>query len=91
MISWLDGFNLDNIPREAIDELVELADIAEEREKIAVIDLFRLIILQEAQVEYILTQHWHVLVRVAIIGYTAIQNLRDANSKVVPNYNRVGL
>jgi len=91
VMAWFEGFNFSTITREAIDQLVELADIAEDREKIAVIDLFRLIILEESQVEYIVTTHWDVLVRVCVIGQTAISNLRDASSKVIPNYNKVSL
>ena len=45
--AWLEGFDLGSIPREAIDELAELAEIAEEKSKIALIDLFRLVVLQE--------------------------------------------
>ena len=43
---WLDSFDLKSINNSAIDELVELAEIAEEKSKIALIDLFRLLILQ---------------------------------------------
>ena len=47
LLSWLESFDLKSIPREAIDELVELAEIAEEKNKIALIDLFRLLILHD--------------------------------------------
>ena len=42
---WLDTFDLKAISNSAIDELVELAEIAEEKSKIALIDLFRLLVL----------------------------------------------
>ena len=45
LMAWLETFDLKTISNEAIDELVELAEIAEERSKIALIDLFRLLIL----------------------------------------------
>ena len=41
--------------------MAELAEIAEEKSKIALIDLFRLLVLQEVQAEYILTKHWELI------------------------------
>lgn len=40
---WLENFDLQNVPQEALDELVELIGAAEERSKIALIDLMRLL------------------------------------------------
>jgi hypothetical protein len=46
--AWLEGdMNLDSIPKPAIDELVELSEIAEDRSKIALIDLLRLLVLKD--------------------------------------------
>ena len=45
--AWLSGsMNLEAIPKPAIDELVELAEIAEDRSKIALVDLMRLLVLK---------------------------------------------
>ena len=60
--------NLEAIPKPAIDELVELAKIAEDRSKIALVDLLRLLVLNDTQAEYILTKHWE-LIQVFIFGY----------------------
>lgn len=69
LMTWLEGsFDFENIPNEAIDELVELAEIAEDRSKIALIDLFRLLVLTGNQSEYIFTKHWE-LVEICVIGY----------------------
>lgn len=66
---WLNGsMDLEGISRDAIDELVELAEIAEDKSKIALVDLFRLLVLKDIQAEYILTKHWE-LINVCIIGY----------------------
>ena len=47
-MQWIDGsFDLESIPEKAIDELVELAEVAEDKNKIALIDLFRLLILKD--------------------------------------------
>ena len=78
---WLENFDLKQISNQAIDELVELAEIAEEKSKIALIDLFRLLILQPTQAEYILDKHWE-LINVCIIGYASAQDMKDASNKV---------
>ena len=78
------------ISNSAIDELVELAEIAEEKSKIALIDLFRLLVLQPSQAQYILDNHWE-LINVCIIGYASAQDMKDANNKVAQNYVRICL
>ena len=58
-MQWIEGgFNLEAIPKKAIDELSALALVAEDKNKIAVCDLFRLLVLQGDQAEYIIGQHW---------------------------------
>jgi hypothetical protein len=42
---WLDCFKLENMPREAIDELMEIVGVAEDKNKIALIDLVRLLMM----------------------------------------------
>jgi len=50
VIEWIDGsFNIESISHEAINELVELVDVAEDKNKIALIDLFRLLVLKDDQ------------------------------------------
>jgi hypothetical protein len=71
-----------------LDQLVQLAEIAEEKSKIALIDLLRLIVLEDSQAEYLLSKHWE-LVDVCIIGYVECQDLKDTSpdSKVIHNYH----
>ena len=52
------GFNLENMPREAIDELVSMIEIAEDKFKIALIDLLRLLMVYEHTAAHILNKHW---------------------------------
>ena len=78
--------NLEAISKAAIDELVELAEIAEDKNKIALVDLFRLLVLKDVQAEYILTKHWE-LIQVCIIGYLSAQDLKDKEARVVQNYH----
>ena len=61
MVNWLSAINLEAISKPAIDELVELAEIAEDRSKIALVDLLRLLVLKDVQAEYILTRHWELI------------------------------
>lgn len=46
------------MPREAIDELFEMIEVAEDRNKIALIDLTRLIMMYEHSAAHILNKHW---------------------------------
>lgn len=87
LLAWLEGsMDLNGIPKPAIDELRQLAEIAEDKPKIALIDLIRLLILNETQCEYIVTSHWE-LIEVCIFGYISAQNLQDADAKVMQNYH----
>lgn len=75
ILAWLEGgCDLNNIPKEAMNELRELAEIAEDKPKIALIDLMRLLILKDVQAEYLMTTHWE-LIEVCIFGYISAQNL----------------
>ena len=48
VMQWIEtSFDLESIPNDAINELVQLAEIAEDKSKIALIDLFRLLILKD--------------------------------------------
>lgn len=46
------------MPREAIDEFMSLIDVAEDKNKIALIDLMRLLMLHEHSAAHILHTHW---------------------------------
>jgi hypothetical protein len=48
VMQWIEAsFDLESIPNAAIDELVQLAEVAEDKSKIALLDLFRLLILKD--------------------------------------------
>lgn len=48
LMQWIEsGFNLEAIPQAAIDEICELAAVAEDKAKIAVCDLLRLLVLKD--------------------------------------------
>ena len=75
VMQWIDGtFDIEAVPDTAINELRELAEVAEDKNKIALIDLFRLMILKENQAELILNNHWE-LIEVCVIGYLLAQDM----------------
>jgi hypothetical protein len=55
--NWLESFDYKNINGPTIDQLVALAEIAEDKSKIALIDLLRLVVLEGTQAEYLLNKH----------------------------------
>lgn len=73
-----------------MDELRELAEIAEDKPKIALIDLFRLLVLTEDQADYVMASHWE-LIEVCIFGYISAQNLQDPTAKIMQNYHQMSL
>lgn len=55
---WMTTFQLDKISFKAIDELIEMVQVAEERSKIALIDLIRLLFQYEGPTNHVLRKHW---------------------------------
>jgi len=85
---WLKTFDCKKMDPQTIDQLVSLAEIAEDKQKIALIDLLRLIVLEEKQAEYLLQKHWE-LIDVCVIGYIECMDLKNKEDKVVHNYHLV--
>lgn len=84
-LQWIESsFDVENVPTEAIKELKDLAEVAQGKEKIALFDLFRLLVLKEAQAEYILRNHWD-LIQVSIIGFLSSYSLEDSEARVTQN------
>lgn len=48
LLKWLETFDTNKMDKHCIDQLVELAEIAEDKQKIALIDLLRLVVLEES-------------------------------------------
>ena len=91
VMQWIDGsFDIEAVPDTAINELRELAEVAEDKNKIALIDLFRLMILKENQAELILNNHWE-LIEVCVIGYLLAQDMQDTEARVMQNYHQMAL
>ena len=86
LFDWLIKFDIKQVSNETLDQIVGLAEIAEDKSKIALIDLLRLIVLDEQQAEYIFTFHWN-LIDICVIGYVEAQDLKDKEAKVMHNYH----
>ena len=87
---WLQGFKIENMPREAIDELMEIIAVAEDKNKIALIDLVRLLMMHEHSAAHILHKHWSSI-DVNIFGYMQCMDLKDQEAKVIQNYHLICL
>ena len=91
VMQWIEsGFNLEAIPDAAIDELSELAKVAQDKNKIAVCDLFRLLVLKDVQAVRLLTNHW-AMIQTTIFEYLNQQNLNDPEAKSMQNYHQMSL
>ena len=87
---WLQGFKLEAMPRDAIDELMELIDIAEDKNKIALLDLVRLLMMNDFNAAHILNKHWQNF-EVSIFGYMQCMDLKDPEQKIMQNYHLICL
>lgn len=83
LTAWLSfKFDLKKVPYEAIDELAALTAVAEDRNKIALVDLLRLLVLEGDLAEYVLMRHWK-LMQDHLIKFVLDQNLKDKENKVM--------
>lgn len=78
------------MPREAIDELFAMVEIAEDKNKIALIDLVRLIMMHEHSAAHVLNKHWQSI-EVSVFGYLQCMDLKDDSNKVIQNYHLICL
>jgi hypothetical protein len=86
IVQWLANMKLEYVPREALDELLDLIEIAEDKSKIALIDLLRLLMIHEANAAHILNKHWDRF-EVSIFGYLQCIDIKDPEAKVMQNFH----
>ena len=55
---WLNIFDFESIPQTAINELIQMLEVAEDRAKIGLMDLIRLLLPYEAPAAHIYYKHW---------------------------------
>lgn len=87
---WLQIFDFESIPQKAIDELIEMLQVAEDRSKIALMDLIRLLLPHEGPAAHIYYKHWETF-DITIFQYLLCIDIKDASNKVMTNYHLVSL
>jgi len=70
------------MPKDTINELFELVEIAEDKSKIALIDLVRLILMYEHSAAHVVNKHWQSI-EVSIFGYLQCMDIKDAENKII--------
>lgn len=73
-----------------VAELVEVISVANDKGKIATMDLMRLVVLNEMQAGCVLAKHWD-LVSTHIIAYLSSNDIKDKNNRLLQNYHLVSL
>jgi hypothetical protein len=87
---WLQVFSLEDCPQEALNELIQMLEVAEDRSKIALIDLLRLLFQHEGQAAHILYKHWETF-DITIFQYLQCMDIKDPENKVIHNYHLICL
>lgn len=87
---WLTGMQFESISQKALDQLIEMTQVAEERSKIALIDLIRILFQYEGSVAHILYKHWETF-DLSIFQYLLCLDIKDPDNKVIHNYHLVSL
>lgn len=67
-----------------------MVEVAEERSKIALLDLLRLLMQYEPSAAHVLYKHWDTF-DISIFQYLLCMDINDANNKVIHNYHLVSL
>lgn len=88
--AWAAEFNVTKMDKAAIDELIDLIQLAEDKSKIALMDLLRLLFLHEHAVDHILNKHWCSL-QESIIGYLMCFDLNSDDGKALANFHIISL
>ena len=87
---WLTIFSFEDIPKEACDELVLMLEIAEDRSKIALIDLIRILFQYEKPTVFIAYKHWDSF-DAMIFQYIRCLDIKNPEEKVTHNIHLVCL
>ncbi len=82
----MQNIKLESVPKNALDELLDLVEIAEDKTKIALVDLLRLLMVHEANAAHLLNKHWDKL-DVCICSYLQCLDITDPEAKVIQNYH----
>lgn len=87
---WLNIFSFEDIPVEACNELVMMLEIAEDKSKIALVDLIRLLFQHEFPTVHIVYKHWNSF-DAMIFQYIRCLDIKNPSEKVTHNIHLVCL
>lgn len=87
---WAEHFDFEQMPKSALDELIDLVQLAEDKSKIALIDLLRLVITHEPAMTHVAFKHWCAL-QESVIGYLMCFDLNDEEGKALGNFCLISL
>ncbi len=89
--TWMESsFEFPAISIKAIDELVKMVEVAEDRTKIALIDLTRLLVMNEGPADHIVNACWDTF-DTTIFQYLLCLDITNPSEKVTHNYHLISL
>ena len=78
---------MDLISEKTIDQLTDLTLSARVFEKTVLLDVYRLIVLQESTAQYVFTKHWDELIEVCLLGYLNVAEIDTLDNSDLPKYH----
>lgn len=87
---WLNVLDLSDMPQDALAELFQILEAAEDKPKIALIDLLRLLLLSEGIAGFICHKHWETF-DVSMFQYIQCLDIKDPADKTTANYHLISL
>ena len=78
---------MDFISEQTIDQLTELTMSARIFEKTVLLDIYRLIILNESSATHILTNHWGEFIQICLMGYLNMTDLSEPGDTDLQKYH----
>jgi hypothetical protein len=78
---------MDMICEQTIDQLTELTLSARIFEKTVILDIYRLVMLNESSASYILTKHWDELFEVCLMGYLNVAEVDKPENTEMCKYH----
>ena len=87
---WLSEFRIEQITEKALCELLNLLSVSQEREKIAIIDLLRLLMQHVASAKLIL-QNWSISIQQHIITFICDNWAQNHENQLFQNTHLISL
>ena len=84
---WAKTCNFNLMCKQTIDQLTELTMSGEIFEKTLLLDIYRLIVLDESTAEYVFSKHWDELIDICLMGYLNMIDLDKPDDKELQKYH----